>query len=246
MSGGRLGLFLRSAVFNVAFFGFMTLTLLASIPLLPISQKVAQWIARFMSRTTLMLLRTTVGLRWELRGRVDLLRGPALIVCKHQSAWDTIVFFMLCDQPTYVMKRELMLIPVFGWLASRQGHISIDRKAGAGALRALRRATQAAVAAGRQIVIFPQGTRVPPGEHRPYQPGVVSLYNALNRPIVPVALNSGLFWGRRKFIKRPGTVVIEVLPEIPAGLSRDEVMREIETRIETATARLEAEGRAGL
>jgi 1-acyl-sn-glycerol-3-phosphate acyltransferase len=246
MSGSRLGLILRSALFNVAFFGFMTLALIACLPALPISQRVAQWVARFMARTTLMLLRTIVGLRWEVRGRVDLLRGPALIVCKHQSAWDTIVFFMLCEQPTYVMKKELMLIPVFGWLASRQGHISIDRDAGAGALRRLLRATKAALDAGRQIVIFPQGTRVPPGERRPYQTGVVAVYNALNRPIVPVALNSGLFWGRRKFIKRPGTVVIEVLPEIPAGLSRDDVMREIETRIETATARLEAEGRPGL
>jgi len=237
---------LRSALFNISFFGFMTITLIVSIVLLPISQKMAQRIARFMSRTTLMLLRVLIGLRWELRGRVDLLQGPSLIVCKHQSAWDTIVFFCMCTQPTYVMKKELMMIPLFGWLSRRQGHIGVDRKAGAGALRQLLRATQAAIAAGRQIVIFPQGTRVPPGEKRPYQTGVIGIYNALNRPIVPVALNSGLFWGRRKFVKQPGTIVIEILPEIPAGLSRDDVMREIETRIETATARLEAEGRAGL
>jgi 1-acyl-sn-glycerol-3-phosphate acyltransferase len=246
MSGKRLMLIVRSTLFNIAFFGFMTLTMIASIPLLPISQRMAQRIALFISWMTLMLLRTIVGLRYELRGRVDLLRGPALIVCKHQSAWDTIVFFSLSKQPTYVMKKELMRIPVFGWLSSRQGHIAIDRKAGAGALRQMLRATQAAIAENRQIVIFPQGTRVAPGEHQPYQTGIVGIYNTLKRPLVPVALNSGLFWGRRKYIKHPGTVVIEVLDEIPAGLSRENVMREIETRIEAASARLEAEGRASL
>ena len=145
---------------------------------------------------------------------------------------------------TYVMKQELMRLPIYGWLSYRQGHIAVDRKAGAAAIRGLLRAAKVAFANRRAIVIFPQGTRVPPGVNLPYQPGIVGLYSALGVPVVPVALNSGLFWGRRSFVKRPGTIVIEVLPEIPPGRERTEFLRELEQRIETATARLEAEARA--
>jgi 1-acyl-sn-glycerol-3-phosphate acyltransferase len=142
------------------------------------------------------------------------------------------------------MKQELMRIPVYGWLSYRQGHIPVDRKAGAIAIRQMLRAAQAAFASGRAIVIFPQGTRVAPGAQLPYQPGIVGLYSALKVPVVPVALNSGLFWGRRSFVKQPGTIVLEVLPEIPPGEDRTKFLQDLETRIEAASARLEAEGRA--
>jgi 1-acyl-sn-glycerol-3-phosphate acyltransferase len=144
------------------------------------------------------------------------------------------------------MKQELMRIPIYGWISRRQGHIAVDRKAGAAAIRGLLRAARVAFENGRAIVIFPQGTRVAPGATAPYQPGIVGLYSALGVPVVPVALNSGLFWGRRSFVKRPGTIVIEVLPEIPAGRERTEFLGELETRIEAATARLEAEAQAAL
>ncbi len=246
MSRSPIVLVLRSALFNVAFFTVTAVLLIAALPTLILPVATARWAARQSARAALALLGWIVGLRWELRGQVELLRGPALIASKHQSAWDTIIFFVICDRPSYVMKRELMFLPVYGWLAWRQGHIPIDRKAGASALRRLRRAAERAIADGRQIVLFPQGTRVPPGERRPYQPGIAGLYDAVKRPVVPVALNSGLFWGRRSFVKQPGTILIEVLPEIPAGLKRAELMKELETRIEAATTRLEAESRPGL
>ncbi len=232
---------LRSALFNLLFFVTIGIGLTLALVTLILPEPAVVWAARAQSRFALWLLRVTTGLGWELRGRADLLDGPALIASKHQSAWDTIIFFILCARPIYVMKRELMWIPVYGWLARKQQHIAIDRKAGASAIRALTRAAQAALARRRQVILFPEGTRVGPGEHRPYQPGIAALYAALGVPVVPVALNSGLFWGRRSFVKRPGTIVIEVLPPIPPGLKRAEFMGALETAIENATQRLIAE-----
>lgn len=237
----RALLFVRSAVFNALFFGFTTLALIGVMPLILVSTPAVRWYSRQWARIVFAMARGIAGIKWELRGRTDLLKPGTLVAAKHQSAWDTIVFVLLFERPTYVMKKELGYIPLYGWLARSQGHIFVDRKAGAKAIRDLRRRTQAALAAGRSIVIFPQGTRVTPGTPAPYQPGVAGLYSATGAPVVPVALNSGLFWGRRKFLKHPGTIVVEVLPEIPAGLDRESFMRELESRIESATARLEAE-----
>ncbi len=241
----RLAIVLRSALFNVLFFGTTVLALLTLWPLLLLPPPApALAAARLWANVLFALLRVVVGLRYEVRGDVTRLRGPALLACNHQSAWDTIVFFLLCPQPTYVMKKELMSIPLYGWFARRQGHIAVDRKARAAAVRRLQRAAQAALAAGRQIVLFPQGTRVAPGERRPYQPGIAGLYQALGIPVVPVALNSGVFWSRRSFLKRPGTIVVEILPAIPAGLPRAEFLRTLEERIETAAQHLIEESRA--
>lgn len=238
-------LFIRSAVFNALFFAVTVVALLTCWPLLLLPPpKPALAVARGWARILFALLRIVVGLRYEVRGDVTRLDGAALIASNHQSAWDTIVFFLLCPQPIYVMKKELLAIPIYGWFARRQGHIAVDRKAGAGAVRRLQRAAQTALAAGRQIVLFPQGTRVAPDERRPYQPGIAGLYQALGVPVVPVALNSGLFWARRSFVKRPGTVLLEILPEIPAGLPRQKFLRTLEDRIETATHHLIEESRA--
>jgi 1-acyl-sn-glycerol-3-phosphate acyltransferase len=229
----------------VLFFGFTTLALLGAMPLILISTPAVRWYSRQWARVVLALARDVAGIRWELRGHTELLKPGVLIASKHQSAWDTVVFFLLFERPTYVMKKELGYVPIYGWLAKSQGHIFVDRKAGAAAIRNLRRLSQAALKAGRSIVIFPQGTRVAPRKPAPYQPGVAGLYMAIAAPVVPVALNSGLFWGRRRYLKHPGTIIVEVLPEIAAGLDRDTFMRELETRIETATTRLESEALAG-
>ncbi len=237
----RLVLVVRSTVFNILFFGFTTLALLGAMPLILISTRVVRWYSRQWARIVFALARGVAGITWELRGHTELLKPGTLVACKHQSAWDTIVFVLLFDGPVYVMKKELGYIPIYGWLAKSQGHIFVDRKAGASAIRNLRRQAQAALKAGRSIAIFPQGTRVAPRTPAPYQPGVAGLYSAAQAPVVPVALNSGLFWGRRKYLKHPGTILVEVLPEIPAGLDRETFMRELGTRIETATTRLENE-----
>src|SRR5204862_2085852 len=141
--------------------------------------------------------------------------------------------------------RELLLVPFYGWYAARAGSIAIDRRGGAGALRRMVAAARREATAGRPIVIFPEGTRTVPGTRLIYQPGVAALYQALDLPVVPAAVNSGLFWGRRSFVKRPGRIVLAFLEPIPPGLPRVQMMRELETRIEDATRMLEREAAAG-
>jgi 1-acyl-sn-glycerol-3-phosphate acyltransferase len=133
------------------------------------------------------------------------------------------------------LKQELIRLPVLGWYLRLAGNIPIDRSAGFRSLKIMLPAAQQAVAAGAQIVVFPEGTRTAPGQHRPYQPGVAALYQRLALPVVPVALNSGLLWGREKFLKYPGTITLQVLPPIPPGLDRRAFMQLLEERIETAS-----------
>lgn len=235
---------LRSLAFNVWFFGLTATALILSFPVLLAPREAAIGLGRLWARLVIGGLRVLCDTKFELRGRVDLLRAPALVAIKHQSAWDTIFFYLACPDPAYVMKIELMRIPIYGWLASKQGMIPVDRKGGGKALKRMMAESEAALAGGRQILIFPQGTRVAPGEPasaHPYHPGIAGLYAKLGARCVPVALNSGLFWGKRDFVKRPGTIVVEILEPIEPGLARGAFMRELEARIEAATAKLEAE-----
>ncbi|MBI3709603.1 MAG: 1-acyl-sn-glycerol-3-phosphate acyltransferase [Proteobacteria bacterium] len=234
---------LRSAAFNLLFFAWTALVALAATPLMALPRGAVMAMGRLWAAGALWLLRRVVGLDYEIRGDARLLQRPGIIAAKHQSAWDTFIFHRIARNPTYVMKRELMAIPFYGWVAWRQGSIPVDRKGGGAALRVMMRAARAALGEGRQIVIFPQGTRVPPGTPHPYQPGIAALYAQLRQPVVPIALNSGVFWGRRSFLKRPGRIVVEVLPEIPPGLPRATFMETLERQIEEATARLEAQAK---
>jgi 1-acyl-sn-glycerol-3-phosphate acyltransferase len=232
---------LRSLAFNIVFFtGTAAALLLLGLPFLALPRRIATATARGWARTMLWALRVLAGLRYELRGDLSALARPCVLAVKHQSAWDTIVFLAIARDAAYVLKRELLSIPVYGWVTRKQGMIPVDRSGKASALRAMLRAARAALADGRQIVIFPQGTRVAPRTTAPYQPGVAALYTQLKAPVTPVALNSGLYWGRRSFLKRPGTIVVEFLPAIEPSLPRAAFMRELETRIETASDRLAA------
>jgi 1-acyl-sn-glycerol-3-phosphate acyltransferase len=232
---------LRALLFNVFFLGWTGLMAVLFLLLLPFPWRVLSGAVAWWARTVLFVLKHLVGLGYEVRGREHLPDGAALVAAKHQSAWDTIVINVLMDHPSVVLKRELFWLPVWGWLAWRCGMIAVDRKAGASALKNMVRAAQDRARAGRKIVIFPQGTRTAPGVKKPYFPGVAALYDKLDMPCVPVALNSGLFWGRRSFTKRPGTIVIEFLPPIPPGLRRSAFMAELEKRTEEASDRLAAE-----
>ncbi len=160
---------------------------------------------------------------------------------KHQSAWDTLAVPVLFGDVGIVIKRELLWIPCYGWYARKAGMIPVDRGAGAAALRGMLGRARAVMAEGRPIVIFPEGTRTAVGTRRPYHPGVAALYTQLDLPVVPVALNSGLFWPRRSFLKRPGRIVVEALAPLPPGLERKAFLAELQSRIETATERLIAE-----
>jgi 1-acyl-sn-glycerol-3-phosphate acyltransferase len=184
------------------------------------------------------LLRHLVGLDYEIRGRSSMPPGPAIYAFKHQSAWETVVIHLLLPNAAIALKRELMQIPLFGWCLRRSGMIGINRAGRMRALRSLVDGSRAALARGVSVIIFPEGHRIPPGRHAPYQPGVAALYLQLERPVVPVAHNSGLFWSRRSFVKRPGRIVVQILEPIEPGLDRKAFMAELRRRLEGAADRL--------
>lgn len=231
-------IWIRSAIFNVAFFSWTTIVVIVGMPVLLLPTSAVVVYARFWSRSTMLLLKLICGLTYRVVGREKVPEGGCIIACKHQSAWETIVFFSVFDAPVYILKRELLMVPLFGWYLLRSGMIPVDRKGKSAAMKAVMVKGAASVAAGRKIVIFPQGTRVPPGIKAPYQPGTVGIYSHIGATIVPAALNSGRFWARRSFLKYPGTITLEFLEPIPPGLRRAEAGRLLEERIEAAAERL--------
>jgi 1-acyl-sn-glycerol-3-phosphate acyltransferase len=232
------GPWLRSLAFNVGWYLGTAVIAIAGVPLLLAPRRwVVAW-ARLWIVFILWWLRVTCGLSHRIVGRENLPAGPAILACKHQSSWETMAFTLLFPDIAIVLKRELLFIPVVGWAMARAGNIAVARGDGASALRGLVKQAKAAIADGRSIVIFPEGTRVAPGDQKPYQVGTAALYRQLGVPVVPMALNSGLFWGRRKWVKRPGVLTLEILPPIAPGLSRDAFMTTLKDRIEGATARL--------
>jgi 1-acyl-sn-glycerol-3-phosphate acyltransferase len=233
-------IFIRSLLFNVAFYLWTTVMFLLSLPALLLPAGAVWGLGRVWVCGTVLLLRIFVGLTHEVRGLAHRLPGAALYAVKHQSAWDTLVFALLLDRPAIVLKQELLNLPLFGWYMRKCRMIPVDRKGRATALKRMAADARDRASAGRPILIFPEGTRVAPGQRRPYQPGAAALYGALGLPVVPVALNSGLFWGRRSFHKLPGRIVVEFLPPIAPGLDRRIFMAELEAAIETASDRLAA------
>jgi 1-acyl-sn-glycerol-3-phosphate acyltransferase len=235
---------LRSLAFNMAFWLGTVVFGIAGLPFLLTPRRTAMRFGRFWAQAVLFALKHLVGLDGEIRGRENIPPGGCLIAMKHQSMWDTLMLPPLLGDPAVVVKRELQYVPFYGWYATRAGSIFIDRKGGAGALRRMVAAAKQAIADGRPVVIFPQGTRTTPGAPTaatPYQPGIAALYRELGVALVPAAVNSGMYWGRRAFIKRPGRIIVEFLPPIPPSLPRREVMAMLEARIEAATSALEHE-----
>lgn len=233
-----IGLGLRSFFFNVGWYAGTTIIAIVGSPILLMPRRfVVAW-SLFWIDFCLWWLRITCRLTHRVGGLENMPAGPVIFACKHQSSWETLAFSRLFPGAATVMKRELVLIPVVGWAMARVGNIAVERGDGSKALRGLVKQAKATLAEGRSILIFPEGTRVAVGDERPYQVGTAALYRQLGVPVVPVALNSGLFWGRRKFIKRPGVIDVEILPAIPPGLGRDAFMATLRDRIEGATNRL--------
>jgi 1-acyl-sn-glycerol-3-phosphate acyltransferase len=172
--------------------------------------------------------RYILGIRSRIEGTAP--AGAVLVACKHQSMFETVEMVLLLKQPAIVLKRQLADLPGWGFAARRYGMIPVDRDGGAGALRRMLKAARQAVAEERPIVIFPEGTRVAPGEQPPLQPGFAGLYASLKLPVVPIALDSGHVWPRRRFLKRPGIVTIRFGEQIPPGLPR----ADIEARVREA------------
>ena len=227
---------LRSILFNVLF-AIATLTMgVIGLPLFLGPRCWAQAYGATWAAVCLFLLRHVVGLDYEVRGAPP--KGAALILAKHQSAWETLALTVILNRPAFVMKRSLLFVPPFGPYLWKAGMIAIDRAAGANAIRAMRAGAAKAFADRRPVVIFPEGTRRPVGAAPAYQKGSAALYRNAGVPVVPVALNSGLFWGRNSLGKRPGCVVVEFLEPIRPGLDRAAFMADLEHRVEAATARL--------
>ena len=239
-------LVLRSLLFNVAFYANIVLWTILLVPGIVMPRRAFFRIVSGWGQSSLWLLRVIAGTRVEFRGRERIPPGGLLVAAKHQSMWETFALVTVFPDPAFILKRELMWIPVFGWYLAKGRQVPVDRRAGSQALVAMTARAKAEAARGRQILIFPEGTRRSPGAPPAYKFGAAHLYAQLGVPCLPVALNSGLYWPRRRFLRWPGTIVVEFLEPIAPGLARDVFFAELQARIEAGSGRLLAEGRAEL
>jgi 1-acyl-sn-glycerol-3-phosphate acyltransferase len=243
LSSSAPSIVVRSLVFSALFYINISVRMIVALPAILLPYRFLHGVLRHYASSTLWFLRVVCGTTVEWRGREKLpADGPYIVACKHQSLWETFALFTVLPDPTYVLKRELIWLPLFGWLASKARMIPIDRGSHTKALASMIAAARREAARRRQIVIFPEGTRRPLGAKPHYLPGVAFLYAELGLPCVPVALNSGLFWPRRSLRRYPGTVLVEVLDPIPPGLDKREFLSRLQKVTEEATARLVAEG----
>lgn len=232
----------RSVAFSVAFYLWTLIAAILCLPTLILPRAAAQWALKTWAKVAAVLLALICGVKVEVRGRQHMPAGPALIASKHQCMFDIFGTVAVLPDACYVMRKELMLIPIFGWWAWKCGEIVVDREGQAKALKKMLADSRARLDEGRQIVIFPEGHRGKPGIAGDYKPGVAGLYRDLDVPCSLIALNSGAHWPAHGLLRKPGTIVFEFLEPIPAGLKRAEFMRELEDRLETASNALLAEG----
>jgi 1-acyl-sn-glycerol-3-phosphate acyltransferase len=233
---------LRSILFNILFYLNLLAYLVAAIPTYFLPYRVLVAVAKSWGRSNLRLLRLVCGIDVAWIGLEKIPRGPLIVAAKHQSSWETFALLTLFDDPTFIVKRELMWIPLFGWYIWKARMIPVDRGARTQALVAMTERARVQLEGNRQLVIFPEGTRRAPGAEPAYKFGVAHLYAETGAPCLPVALNSGLVWPRRKFLRHPGTVRVEILDPIAPGLERAQFFERLKQDIEEATARLVAAG----
>ncbi|MCW6508034.1 lysophospholipid acyltransferase family protein [Lichenifustis flavocetrariae] len=231
-------LFLRSALFNLLFYGLLVVMLVVGIPLLLAPERTVKAYARLWGRLSIGLLAAICGVRLVYRGLDRVPSGGLIIAAKHQSFLDILTLLPLAPSFTYVMKQELAWIPLFGPLMLRGGMIAIDRSKGRQVMGMLNERVREVLAKGQQLIIFPEGTRRPPGAEPIYKSGVAHLYAATGATCLPVALNSGVFWPRRSFIRYPGTLVVEILEPIGPGLDKSAFQAKLQDELETASNRL--------
>ncbi|CAM5311219.1 2-acyl-glycerophospho-ethanolamine acyltransferase OS=Afipia felis OX=1035 GN=BN961_00246 PE=4 SV=1 [Afipia felis] len=239
----KISLFARSLTYNVVFYLNTVLWCVIGLPTYVMPRGGIIWVAKSWARTSVWLLTLICKVKVEYRGVENIPEGPLLVASKHQSAWETFALMPFFDQPLFILKRELTRIPFFGWYLVKAQMIGLDRKSGGRALLEMMKRARNEVRQGRQLIIFPEGTRRPVGAPPDYKVGVSQIYVGCGVTCLPVALNSGLFWPRRTFLRYPGTLVVEFLKPIPAGLSRDEFTAQVSTAIEEASNRLIREGR---
>lgn len=233
-------IYLRTFVFYFLFYSWTVVLALACVPVIVLPRAVSYAGVRVWAHGVLWLLRVVCGLRHTVEGREHIPDGPAIYAIKHQSAWETIALLVLVPPFTAVLKRELLRIPIYGWYMHKLGMIPIDRSRGAAAMKRVIRRARIERDRGRSFMIAPEGTRTKPGETGRYQPGVAALYKDLGLPLIPVALNSGHFWPKGRWLKPAGTITIRFLPPVPPGLAKDAFLDTLREAIEPATRELEA------
>lgn len=238
-----MSVIIRSVIFNIAFYLVLAAYLVVVLFALVLPYRVTIEIAKHWAKTNLWLLRVICNIKADFRGLEKIPPGGIILASKHQSVWETFALLPLVESPTFILKRELMWIPFFGWGLWKSQMIPVNRGARGPALAAMNKRAKEEVSEGRQIIIFPEGTRRPAGAEPQYKFGVAFLYTETGVPCVPVALNSGLFWPRRSFRRFPGTVVVQVCDPIAPGLEKAEFHQHLQDVIETASAQLLEEGR---
>jgi 1-acyl-sn-glycerol-3-phosphate acyltransferase len=233
----------RSLLFNVAFYLNTFIQIIFYMPVLLLPRRYI-WIAvRSWAAANHWLLKRICGIEHEIVGFEKVPAGGIIVASKHQSAWETFTIAAMMPDPTFVLKRELQWIPLFGWYTLKARLIPVNRGARQAALDQIVQIGRERMKENRQIIIYPEGTRRPVGAEPAYKFGVAHLYGELNVPCVPVALNSGLYWPRRSLRFTPGKVRMEFLDPIMPGMEKTEFFKRLENEIETATARLVAAGR---
>ncbi len=235
--------FIRSTLFNIGYY--------TSLPIMCIfiliffwNQRLAMLSGWYGCRITVFLMEKLAGIKVEIRGSENILKEPCIYASKHQSAMETLLLAAIVKGGTYVLKKELAYVPIFGWGIMTYGCVAIDRSSGAAAMRKLIKGCKRILDMGRSVLIFPEGTRTKPGESTKYRPGISMIYNQMDAKIVPVAINSGVFWPKKSYMKKSGTVVIEFLPAMPENLEKREFLEELKNRIEKKSLELydEAKG----
>ncbi len=235
--------FIRSFLFWIFLYLSVAILVLSYFPIAFFVKKktLADDCAKAWSQTVLFLLRFFLKIDHQILGTHNLPQTPCIIACKHHSMWETVVFHLLCKHPAYIYKKELAKVPLYGWYVQQMSGVRVDRGGGASALKDLIRQTKFFLHAGHNVIIFPQGTRIPPnattGDY-PYQIGIAALYLACNVPVVPVALNSGNFWRKSLLIKKQGRITLEFMEPIMPGLTKAEFMAQLEERVEKGSAKL--------
>ena len=232
---------LRSLAFNIAFYVNIIVLMIVGLPLVVFGRRGVFFMARLWSGSSLWLLDKLCGLKVEFRGIENVPQGGYILAAKHQSFLESFALLGHARDFAIIYKRQLAWIPLFGLYLVGARQIAIDRSRGHAALSQIVARARDVLGAGRQIMIYPEGTRRPPGAPPRYKFGVAAIYAGNSAPCVPVALNTGLYWGRRNSTRRPGVAVIEYLPPIPPGLDRDAFAGRLESTIEEASARLNAE-----
>jgi 1-acyl-sn-glycerol-3-phosphate acyltransferase len=234
---------LRSSLFQVLFYTLTLVLMILFSPVMLLPRRWGWWVVPTWSKVLLLLMRVVAGIRIEVRGRSNLPDGGFIAAMKHQSAWETVTLIPLFRSPTFILKRELRWIPIFGWYTAKFRQIPINRGKKTEALAAMMEAAKTAIAEKRQILIFPEGTRRPAGAEPRYKFGIAHLYRDLKCPVVPIAHNAGLYWPRSSWRVYPGTVIVEILPPIPPGLPTDAFHARMVAEIEEASDRLIDEAR---